>query len=158
MRAVARLARSLCRISRLAPLRRGSAHRGGLPARPSRLRPVRRIPPRGADREKFRGRLANVAADGIWTIPGARTKNHRQHVVPLPPMAQRSSPPHPGSRAVTCSRPPAPARSAAGANASASSTSKWARASRPGASTTCDEHAPAACSDSACGPRWSSGP
>jgi integrase len=33
-------------------------------------------------------RRDELAADGIWTIPGARTKNHRQHVVPLPPMAQ----------------------------------------------------------------------
>jgi integrase len=29
-----------------------------------------------------------LCADGIWTIPGTRTKNHRQHVVPLPPMVQ----------------------------------------------------------------------
>ena len=25
--------------------------------------------------------------NGIWAIPGARTKNHREHVVPLPPPA-----------------------------------------------------------------------
>jgi integrase len=33
-------------------------------------------------------RRDELAADGIWTIPGTRTKNHRQHVVPLPPLAQ----------------------------------------------------------------------
>ena len=24
---------------------------------------------------------------GIWTLPGARSKNHRAHVIPLPPTA-----------------------------------------------------------------------
>jgi integrase len=33
-------------------------------------------------------RRDELGADGIWTIPGTRTKNHRQHVVPLPPMVQ----------------------------------------------------------------------
>ena len=28
-----------------------------------------------------------LSDDGTWTIPGNRTKNHRQHVVPLPPLA-----------------------------------------------------------------------
>jgi integrase len=26
--------------------------------------------------------------DGIWRLPGERTKNHREHIVPLPPMAR----------------------------------------------------------------------
>ena len=33
-------------------------------------------------------RRDELAANGIWTISGTRTKNHRQHIVPLPPMAQ----------------------------------------------------------------------
>jgi integrase len=34
-------------------------------------------------------RRAEFSEDGsIWTIPGARTKNHRAHVVPLPPLAR----------------------------------------------------------------------
>ena len=32
-------------------------------------------------------RRDELAADGVWTIPGARTKNHRRHVLPLPPLA-----------------------------------------------------------------------
>jgi integrase len=42
------------------------------------------------------GRLNEVAGmrrdelseDGTWTIPGERTKNHRTHIVPLPPLAR----------------------------------------------------------------------
>ena len=34
-------------------------------------------------------RRGELSEDGsIWTIPGARTKNHRAHVVPLPPLAR----------------------------------------------------------------------
>ena len=34
-------------------------------------------------------RLIELSEDGtIWTIPGARTKNGRQHVVYLPPLAR----------------------------------------------------------------------
>ena len=34
-------------------------------------------------------RRAELSADaGTWTIPGTRTKNHRVHVVPLPPTAR----------------------------------------------------------------------
>lgn len=34
-------------------------------------------------------RRDEFSEDGsIWTIPGARTKNHRAHVVPLPPLAR----------------------------------------------------------------------
>jgi integrase len=33
-------------------------------------------------------RRDELAAGGLWTIPGSRAKNHRQHVVPLPPLAQ----------------------------------------------------------------------
>ena len=34
-------------------------------------------------------RRDELSEDGsIWTIPGVRTKNHRAHVVPLPPLAR----------------------------------------------------------------------
>jgi integrase len=40
-----------------------------------------------------RGEVAGMARgelgpDGVWRIPGARTKNHREHIVPLPPLAR----------------------------------------------------------------------
>ena len=39
--------------------------------------------------EVARMRRAELSDDGaVWTIPGARTKNHRVHVVPLPPLAR----------------------------------------------------------------------
>jgi integrase len=31
---------------------------------------------------------AELNDDGIWSIPGARTKNHKPHIVPLPPLAR----------------------------------------------------------------------
>jgi integrase len=30
-----------------------------------------------------------VGSDGVWTIPGERTKNHRPHTLPLPPLARQ---------------------------------------------------------------------
>ena len=36
---------------------------------------------------KSQGCAALNLGDGTWTIPGARTKNHRPHAVPLPPVA-----------------------------------------------------------------------
>jgi integrase len=33
-------------------------------------------------------RRDELSEDGTWTIPGERTKNHRTHVVPLPPLAR----------------------------------------------------------------------
>jgi integrase len=34
-------------------------------------------------------RRSELSDDGaVWSLPGARTKNHRQHVVPLPPLAR----------------------------------------------------------------------
>ena len=33
-------------------------------------------------------RRDELRADGTWQLPGTRTKNHRAHVVPLPPLAQ----------------------------------------------------------------------
>ena len=30
---------------------------------------------------------AEISAEGTWTIPSTRTKNHREHVLPLPPLA-----------------------------------------------------------------------
>lgn len=32
-------------------------------------------------------RREELGEDGTWTIPGTRTKNHREHVVPPPPLA-----------------------------------------------------------------------
>jgi len=32
-------------------------------------------------------RRSELGDGGTWTIPGARTKNHRPHAVPLPPLA-----------------------------------------------------------------------
>lgn len=44
----------------------------------------------GCRRSEVAGmRVSELGADGIWTLPGARTKNHLAHVVPLPPLAQR---------------------------------------------------------------------
>ena len=33
------------------------------------------------------GMQRSELTDGVWTIPGARTKNHRPHALPLPPLA-----------------------------------------------------------------------
>ena len=33
-------------------------------------------------------RWSELGADGVWIIPGVRTKNHRPHAVPLSPLAQ----------------------------------------------------------------------
>lgn len=33
-------------------------------------------------------RWAELSEDGVWAIPGARTKNHRPHIVPLAPLAR----------------------------------------------------------------------
>jgi integrase len=45
----------------------------------------------GARRDEVAGmRKQELSEDGAtWTLPGERTKNHRAHVVPLPPLAQR---------------------------------------------------------------------
>jgi integrase len=42
----------------------------------------------GVRREEAAGmRLAEIGADGSWRIPATRTKNHRPHSLPLPPLA-----------------------------------------------------------------------
>jgi integrase len=43
----------------------------------------------GARRDEVRCmRYSELSADGVWTIPGERTKNHRVHVLPLPKLAR----------------------------------------------------------------------
>jgi integrase len=44
----------------------------------------------GCRRDEVAGmRWAELSEDGTtWTIPGERTKNHRKHIVPLPPLAR----------------------------------------------------------------------
>jgi integrase len=40
-------------------------------------------------REVARMERSELSADGaVWTLPGLRTKNHRSHVMPLPPLAR----------------------------------------------------------------------
>jgi integrase len=43
----------------------------------------------GCRRTELAGMLrSEIGADNTWVIPGARTKNRRSHVVPLPPLAR----------------------------------------------------------------------
>jgi integrase len=42
----------------------------------------------GARRSEVAGMRYDELSDGVWTIPGNRTKNHRAHALPLPPLAR----------------------------------------------------------------------
>jgi integrase len=44
----------------------------------------------GVRREEARAmRRGEMSAEGLWSIPGSRTKNRRPHTVPLPPLARK---------------------------------------------------------------------
>ena len=71
--------------------------------------PLRLLLLTGCRRNEVAGmRWEELSEDGaLWTIPGASTKNHRPHMLPLPPLAREILAGARVSRAAPmCSRPP----------------------------------------------------